>query len=147
MAVKLLNEDGIAVPNTFVEEWMTSNYKTCREKKSDFLLNLGRYRRGDSIQPDFKKVWKVARKLLSWVAIGLLAQDHLQAQFQLEEDDDDDDQVDEEEEGVETRLDTLEEVEVPALVTRASFVQTLTGMRGLEYLTDVLASLRVPTPA
>ena len=137
--VFLRYQDRAAVPNTIVEEWMTSDYATCHEKKSSFLFNLRQHH--DSVQPDFKKVWQIARKLLSWVALGLLEPDHRQAQ-QLEDEDDE-----KEVEGVDTLMDTPEELEVPALVTRASFVQILMGMRGLEYLNDVLTSLRVPTSA
>ena len=39
----------------------------------------------------------------------------------------------------------MEEVEVPALLVRARFVQKMTEM-GLENLNDILTSLRVPTP-
>jgi len=55
--------NGTAVPNTIVEEWMTSNYGTCHEKKSSFLRKLREHRHGESVQPDFKDVWPIALQL------------------------------------------------------------------------------------
>ena len=63
--VFLRYQDRIAVPYTVVEEWMTSNYETCHEKKSSFLLNLNEVE--NRVQLDFKDVWPIAFELLSWV--------------------------------------------------------------------------------
>ena len=113
---------------------MTSDYAQCHKEKSGFLLNLRGPRAGEGVQPDFQEVWWIADELLFW-----LHEEHFRRQAQLRPRRPSKNEV--EPQGNTT------EVEVPALMTRARFVQKLTEMGGLEELNDILTSLSVPTSA
>jgi len=130
--VFLRYQDRAAVPNTIVEEWMTSDYTQCHKGKSSFLRKLREHRDGEDVQPDFQEVWWIADELLFW-----LDEEHFRRQAQLRPRRQGKNEVD-------PRGNTPEE---PALLTRARFVQKLTEMGGLEDFNDILISLCVATPA
>ena len=126
--VFLRYQDRAAVPNTIVEEWMTSDYAQCHEKKASFLRKLHEHLDGEGVQPDFKQVWWIADELLFW-----LDEDHFRRQAQLRS-------------RRPGKNEVVAEVEVPALLVRTRFVQKMREMEGLEDLNDILTSFRVPTP-
>ena len=53
-------------PRTPVDEWMTSDYDTCRQKKSDFWLVWNMNKNGRLCQSDFQDHWALAEELLPW---------------------------------------------------------------------------------
>ena len=105
-------QGGVAVPNTVVEEWMTSDYAQCHKEKSSFLRKLREHRRGEGVQPDFKEVWPIAFQLLSWLfmesAAALLRDDS----------------------------------SISEATARAGFVNAVNSVPRLEYLNDLLQYLR-----
>ena len=72
--VFLRYQHGKPQPRTLVEQWMTSNYIVCREKKNDFQSADHLREKRLLCQPDFIDHWELVQSLLSWKAqIGLTA--------------------------------------------------------------------------
>jgi hypothetical protein len=61
-------QDGLAVPNTFVEEWMSSNYRQCRREKTNFLIHMLQW--GNCFT---RLDWSIAFALLFWMRVKQLA--------------------------------------------------------------------------
>ena len=64
--VFLRYQNGKPQPRTLVEQWMTSNYIVCREKKNDFRQGSDIRQKGLLCQSDFKDHWELAASLLLW---------------------------------------------------------------------------------
>ena len=64
--VFLRYQHGKPQPRTLVEQWMTSNYIVCREKKNDFQSTDHLREKRLLCQPDFIDHWELVQSLLLW---------------------------------------------------------------------------------
>src|SRR5271154_7439111 len=77
--VFLRYQNGKSQSGTLVDAWMTSDYITCAEKKTHFLLPTKLRQNEQLCQPDYKDHWKLADDLLFWLSntiAAILRQQH-----------------------------------------------------------------------
>ena len=66
--VFLRYQNGKSQRGPLVDQWVTSNYTACAEKKSGFQHGSGLHKKGLLCQSDFKGHWELAKSLLVWTS-------------------------------------------------------------------------------